>query len=169
MNNTEKRDTVLNRYSGDGWDYPDHEAMAWRIVELEAALDRLRAAAKDSAEQFVSHRAGYGDDKMERLIAYLRLHPTATLASGEGGMLVQHILLLRARIAGMSGAAKDYEDHYADARAEINRLRRILAALREPSEGVVEAASRYVTWTDEDFIESAIRTAVAAAEQEVGG
>lgn len=77
-----------------------------------------------------SHRAGYGDDRLERLIAYLRLHPTATLASGEGGMLVQHILLLRARIEGMSEGAKVYEDHYADARAEIDRLRAAIERVR---------------------------------------
>lgn len=135
-----------------------------------------------------SHRAGYGDDRLERLIAYLRLHPTATLASGERWMLVQHILLLRARIEGMSEGAKVYEDHYADARAEINRLRdqlyladqsarsssaeaarlgRILAALREPSDAVLVAAHKaYVKQPDPTT--SAIRAAVAAAEQEVG-
>lgn len=132
-----------------------------------------------------SHRAGYGDDRLERLIAYLRLHPTATLASGEGGMLVQHILLLRARIEGMSEGAKVYEDHYADARAEIDRLTRILAALREPSESVVRAGHEaYVLkigqiYADEDHVarairlwqaplRAALRAAVAAAEQEVG-
>ena len=46
MSDTSKRDAVLDRYSGNGWDYPDHEAMADRIVELEAAeaeRDRLRS------------------------------------------------------------------------------------------------------------------------------
>lgn len=43
MSDTKKRDAVLDRYSGNGWDYPDHEAMAWRIVELEAAVERVRA------------------------------------------------------------------------------------------------------------------------------
>lgn len=43
MSDTAKRDAVLNRYSDNGWDYPDHEAMAWRIVELEAAVERVRA------------------------------------------------------------------------------------------------------------------------------
>ena len=43
MSETTKRDAVLDRYSGNGWDYPDHEAMADRIVELEAAIERVRA------------------------------------------------------------------------------------------------------------------------------
>ena len=43
MSDTAKRDAVLDRYSGNGWDYPDHEAMAWRIVALEAAMERVRA------------------------------------------------------------------------------------------------------------------------------
>lgn len=43
MSDKAKRDAVLDRYSGNGWDYPDHEAMAWRIVALEAAMERVRA------------------------------------------------------------------------------------------------------------------------------
>lgn len=47
MSDTAKRDAVLDRYSDNGWDYPDHEAMAWRIVELEAAVERVRAACEN--------------------------------------------------------------------------------------------------------------------------
>lgn len=178
--------------------------------------DKATDATADGAFGGVTnHRAGYGDDRLERLIEYLRLHPTATLASGEGGMLVQHILLLRARIEGMSGAAKDYEDHYADARAEIDRLtrtlaadvqwlrqmladyripyddhpvgrrialnvfihslrqradraERILSALREPSYAVIDAAALRLDSGNQEEAMWAIRTAVAAAEQEVG-
>lgn len=128
-----------------------------------------------------SHRAGYGDDLLERLIEHVRLRPTATLASGEGGMLVQHILLLRARIEGMTEAgadaarllayAKVYEKLYADARAEIERLERILAALREPSETIVAAStSAWHLWNQHVVcpMEGAIRAAVTAAKQEVG-
>lgn len=43
MSDTAKRDSVLDRYSGGGWDFPDHETMADRIVELEAAVERVRA------------------------------------------------------------------------------------------------------------------------------
>ena len=102
-----------------------------------------------------SHRAGYGDDRLARLIGWLRAHPTATLASGEGGMLVQHILLLRARIEGMTEAGKVYEKLYSDARAEIDRLTRILAELLEPSEVIMRQMRE--TW---------LNAAVAAAEKE---
>ena len=60
-----------------------------------------------------SHRSGYGDDKLARLTEWLRAHPTATLASGEGALLL----------------------------AENDRQRRILAALREPSANVIESAN----------------------------
>lgn len=96
--------------------------------------DKPGDPADKGLDTFVSHRAGYGDDRLARIVDYLRRNPRATLASGEGGMLAQHILLLQARIEGMSGAAKIYEDHYSDARAEIDRLRAILARVRAAAE-----------------------------------
>jgi hypothetical protein len=109
-----------------------------------------------------NHRAGYGDDRLARLIDWLRAHPTATLASGEGALLLGEIDQLR---------------HRAD------RTERILAALREPSEGVVEAAlneydrryshgplsmrlTRHEPYHRASLTES-LSAAVAAAEQEV--
>lgn len=68
-----------------------------------------------------------------------------------------------AEIDRLRAAATDSADHYAGARAEIDRLRRILAALTEPSEGVVEAVLEKTYG-----LIDAIRAAVAAAEQEVG-
>ncbi len=44
-----------------------------------------------------SHRAGYGD-KLARVEAWLRRHPSATLASGEGAVLLAEIDRLRAAI-----------------------------------------------------------------------
>jgi len=44
-----------------------------------------------------SHRAGYGD-RLARVEDWLRRHPSATLASGEGAVLVQEIDRLRAFI-----------------------------------------------------------------------
>jgi len=41
-----------------------------------------------------SHRAGYGD-KLQRVEDWLRRHPTATLASGEGTVLLAEIDRLR--------------------------------------------------------------------------
>ena len=59
-----------------------------------------------------------------------------------------------------------------DARDEYLKTRRILAALREPSVGAVDAAwavYQAQTWWDErDDMSRALRAAVAAAEQEVG-
>lgn len=50
---------------------------------------------------------------------------------------------------------------------EIVRLRRILAALREPSDGIWEAAAEALDAID-GTVKDAIRAAVAAAEREVG-
>lgn len=44
-----------------------------------------------------SHRAGYGD-KLQRVEEWLRKHPSATLASGEGAVLIQEIDQLRRQI-----------------------------------------------------------------------
>lgn len=46
-----------------------------------------------------SHRAGYGDDKLQRVINWLRERPLATLASGEGGLLLAENDRLNAAIA----------------------------------------------------------------------
>ena len=89
-----------------------------------------------------SHRAGYGDDKLARLIDWLRAHPTATLASGEGALLL----------------------------AENDRLHRILDALREPSESIMHTA--YLASFQHTLFERAwtatLCAAVTAAELEVG-
>ncbi len=45
-----------------------------------------------------SHRAGYGD-KFARVEEWLRKHPSATLASGEGAVLLAEIDRLRAELA----------------------------------------------------------------------
>lgn len=50
----------------------------------------------------------------------------------------------------------------------IVRLERILAALREPSKGVVDAMMNWLVWADGPYVKNAIRGAVTAAEQEVG-
>lgn len=50
MSDVEKYYAVLDRYSGGGWDYPDHKAMAWRIVELEEVVERVRKMHSPVAE-----------------------------------------------------------------------------------------------------------------------
>ena len=156
----------------------------------------------DTFQPTTNHRAGYGDDKLARLVAWLRDHPTTTLASGEGALLLGEIDRLRddlhtqdgwvqwakGEMDRMHAAAKDSMDHYTDARAEVDRLRdqlhladqsarsssaeaarlgRILAALRSPSEAVVEAVFAAMLRMDTKT-KDIIRAAVAAAEQEVG-
>ena len=107
--------------------------------------DKATDAKADGAfggVQTHSHRAGYGDDRLARLVDYLRRNPRATLASGEGAVLL----------------------------AEIDRLTRILAALREPSEGMRNkvCGAYFSSWDSRDIWTVVIHAAVAAAEQEVG-
>lgn len=94
-----------------------------------------------------SHRAGYHTDPLA--VAIKQARKGGTLAAGEGALLV----------------------------AEIDRLERILAALREPSEAVVDAFRKAYTRCESENdlafthimgLSHAIRAAVAAAEQEVG-
>jgi hypothetical protein len=59
--------------------------------------DRATDAKADGAFQG-SHRAGYGD-RLARVEDWLRRHPTATLASGEGAVLLAEIDRLREELA----------------------------------------------------------------------
>lgn len=43
MSDTTERDAVLARFGANGWGYPYTERMADRIVELESAIERVRA------------------------------------------------------------------------------------------------------------------------------
>jgi len=58
--------------------------------------DRATDAKADGAFQG-SHRAGYGD-RLARVEEWLRKHPSATLASGEGAVLLAEIDRLRRQI-----------------------------------------------------------------------
>lgn len=58
--------------------------------------DKITDAKADGAFQG-SHRAGYGD-KLARVEQWLRAHPGATLASGEGAVLLAEIDQLRRQI-----------------------------------------------------------------------
>jgi hypothetical protein len=79
-----------------------------------------------------SHRAGYGD-KLQRVEDWLRRHPTATLASGEGAVLVQEIDQLRRQIEIFVDMAADWvkvghenerlQEENDDLRAAIERVR----------------------------------------------
>ncbi len=60
--------------------------------------DPADKAADGAFGGVTSHRAGYGSDKLARVEEWLRKYPTATLASGEGAVLLQEIDRLRAAI-----------------------------------------------------------------------
>ncbi len=59
--------------------------------------DPADKAADGAFGGVTSHRAGYGD-KLARVEEWLRKHPDATLASGEGAVLLAEIDQLRAAI-----------------------------------------------------------------------
>lgn len=128
---------------------------------------------------FGNHRSGYSPDKMERTIATAR--KGWTLAAGEGAVLVEEIDRLRDQLAVSETLretqVKELGTHIltlAESLAEngdaLAKAKAILAALREPSEAVIE-----VTWeecpcyspTEESHVRNAIRAAVETAEQEV--
>ena len=123
-----------------------------------------------------SHRAGYGDDKLARLTEWLRAHPTATLASGEGALLLGEIDRLRNElktetetVQHLIGERTADREHWGAIEDSLDRAERILAALREPSERV-QSIGYYATMNRPGTrpIAEAIRAAVAFAEQEVG-
>ncbi len=130
---------------------------------------------------FGNHRAGYGD-RLDRIIATAR--KGWTLAAGEGLVLVQEIDRLRqenetlhSRV--LSGSLEDrsaihqLQDLNLRHQEVNDRLRRILTALREPSEAVVKAVKDAIyEELGIDYWDGKTRRilyyAVAAAEQEVG-
>ena len=65
--------------------------------------DPADKAADGAFSGVTSHRAGYGD-KLQRVEDWVRRHPTATLASGEGAALLQEIDWLRAELAATRAA-----------------------------------------------------------------
>jgi hypothetical protein len=93
--------------------------------------DRATDAKADGAFQG-SHRAGYGD-RLARVEEWLRKHPSATLASGEGAVLLQEIDQLRHQIEIFVDMAANWvkvghknerlQEENADLRAVIDRVR----------------------------------------------
>jgi len=125
---------------------------------------------------FGNHRAGY-DDRLDRITATAR--KGWTLAAGEGLVLVQEIDRLRqenetlhSRV--LSGSLEDrsaihqLQDLNLRHQEVNDRLRSILAALREPSEKVLLAAVEAVPYgASYAALTRCIPAAVAAAEREV--
>ena len=93
-----------------------------------------------------SHRAGYGDDKLQRLTEWLRAHPTATLASGEGALLLAEIDRLRVRCRQIDDEAYDYAEQIEQLKAEIDRLRERLTSVEAERDGAYGERNRVVAW-----------------------
>ena len=138
----------------------------------------------------VNRRAGYGD-RLEMALKFAK--KGACLSAGEGQLIVEHyeerlaaVEAERDRLLGEKDAVFDnlfrteqerdamesmYRHHVAvalDAIAKLNHAQAILAALREPSEAVSDAA--FESFYGVDMPRSllwAIRAAVTAAEDEV--
>ena len=133
--------------------------------------DKLDAKA-DGQFQQVNRRAGYGDDRLDRIIATAR--KGWTLAAGEGLVLVQEIDRLRK-------GKEIVTSMLFDQTPLLNRMQDTLDLLREPSEAVKDAVFlAVIDWypgaydhrNSADFsdeITSGLNAAVAAAEREVAG
>lgn len=128
--------------------------------------DKLDAKA-DGQFQAVNRRAGYGDDRLDRIIATAR--KGWTLAAGEGLVLVQEIDRLRDNLKYAQALLNQLHDSER-LQDENAKLKAILAALREPSEAVmVGAFSAGAVWDVVTHTRKTIQLAVAAAEKEVQG
>ena len=106
-----------------------------------------------------SHRAGYGGNVLDGRV-YTReewiernARLGGTLAAGEGKVLVAELDRLRAAV--VEGMTK------------VTRAERVLAALREPSAGVLAATVQAVGSVKRFNLKGIICAAVAAAEEEV--
>ena len=86
-----------------------------------------------------SHRAGYGDDKLQRLTKWLRVHPTATLASGEGALLLGENDRLRDDLQKQA----DWADW---AKGEMERQRERLTSVEAERDGAYGERNRVVAW-----------------------
>jgi len=103
--------------------------------------DPADKAADGAFGGVTSHRAGYGD-KLARVEEWLRKHPSATLASGEGAVLLAEIdrlrdekMALRKELESLRAEVlfkhEDWEFEHAEAvklRAAIERVRALHAA-----------------------------------------
>lgn len=70
MTDTPRLDAVLARYTADGWDYPDSEAMAHRIIALEDKVVTLEAAL-NSAGRFAVGNLAPRMVKLDQLLSTL--------------------------------------------------------------------------------------------------
>jgi hypothetical protein len=80
--------------------------------------DPADKAADGAFGGVTSHRAGYGD-KLARVEDWVRRRPTATLASGEGAVLLAEIDRLRRMLVGYVNHVSEFEGiDYLDRESE---------------------------------------------------
>ena len=84
--------------------------------------DPADKAADGAFGGVTSHRAGYGD-KLARVEEWLRKHPSATLASGEGAVLLAEIERLRVENCELRGIRLNMGRGINMLRAAIERVR----------------------------------------------
>lgn len=134
------------------------------IPLLLAEMDRLRDAAKDSADHYAAARA-----EIDRLRDDLRAQADwADWAKGEIDRLRNELKTETETVQHLISERTADREHWGAIEDSLNRAERILSALREPSKGVVDAMMNWLVWTDGPYQRNAVRAAVAAAEQEVG-
>ncbi len=126
--------------------------------------DPADKAADGAFGGVTSHRAGYGD-KLQRVKDWLRRHPSATLASGEGAVLLAEIdrlrkelgkllapkLALRKELENLRGEVRAKHTDWELEHAEVVKLRaaidRVRALHRHDEPCDVECS----TWHDTTF------------------
>jgi len=86
--------------------------------------DPADRAADGAFGGVTSHRAGYGD-RLARVEAWLRKHPSATLASGEGAVLLAEIDRLRDYVAHFKDELSAARVALSKKNAAIERVRAI--------------------------------------------
>ena len=106
--------------------------------------DKAADAKADGAFQG-SHRAGYGE-MLARVEAWLRAHPSATLASGEGAALLEEIDRLRQQLYLANESAASSSAHAATLRAAIERVRALHRPTLEGAHCVVCHSSDSSDW-----------------------
>jgi hypothetical protein len=84
--------------------------------------DPADKAADGAFGGVTSHRAGYGD-RLARVEDWVRRHPTATLTSGEGAVLLVEIDRLREQLRLTHIEAINEAAENADLRAAVERVR----------------------------------------------
>ena len=149
--------------------------------------DKALDAAADGnfgGKQTTNRRAGYGGTvvingeeltDLEWLIR--RAKKDATLASGEGRKIIEHYEAKLAEVEKERDAARSYF-HFVETEVQLvfyrslaDQYKRILAALREPSEAVLKAAepAMFRSFDSHKDVVWVIRAAVEAAEKEGQG